>query len=82
MEAVEGAPGGVGETPRLTAVEEDDGNDSLIEHPDDLRRDLILCDDSRGPPPHLTHALEITPDGWRVAVVPRDDPSQVLEDFY
>ena len=82
MEAVEGAPGGVGETPRLASVEEDGGDNGLVEHPGDLERDALLCDDFGDPPSHLTRALGVTPDGWRTAVVPRDDPSQVLEDFH
>ena len=77
MEAVEGAPGGVGETPRLAAVEEDDGNHDLVEHVRHLGQDLLLGDDYEDPPPNLTRALEVTPNGWRVAVVLRNDLSQI-----
>ena len=75
VKAVEGAPGGVGDTPRLAAVEEDGGDHGLVEHAHHLGRDLLLDDIFGDPPPNLTCALEVTPGGWRVAVVPGDDPS-------
>ena len=45
MEAVEGAPDSVGEAPRLAAVEEDGGDDGLVEHPRHPGWYLLLCDD-------------------------------------
>lgn len=69
-EAIEGAPGSVDEAPRFTAVEEDDGGHSLGGV------------DLGEPPPNLTYALEVTPDGRLVAVVLRDDPAQVLENLH
>ena len=81
MEAIKGAPDGVGEAPRLAAVEKDDGDDGLVEHARDLGLDLLLRDDLGDPPPNLTCALEVTPDGWRVAIVPPDFPPKILEDI-
>ena len=78
MEAIKGAPCGVGEAPHLAAVEEDDDDGGLVEHARDLGLDLLLRDDLGNPPPNLTCALEVTPDGWCVAVVPRDVTPKIL----
>ena len=39
-------------------------------------------DDLEEPLPDLTCAPKVTPDDWRVAVVPRDDVAQIFEDFH
>ena len=53
----------------------------MVEHTRDPGLNLLLRDDLGDPIPNLTRALEVTPDGWRVTVVPRDVPSKILEDL-
>ena len=78
MKAIKGASCGVGEAPRLAAVEEDGGDNGLVEHTRNFGLDLLLRADLGNLPPDLTCALEVTPDGWLVTVVPRDVPSKIL----
>ena len=54
----------------------------MVEHARYPWLDLLRRDDFGDPPPNLTCALEVTPDGWRVAVVPCDVPAEVFEDVH
>ena len=54
MKAVEGALGGVGDAPRLTAVEEDGDDHDLVEHARHPGLDLLFGNDYGDPPPNLT----------------------------